>query len=202
MKTRIFTSLCLLFFGITVFAQNSITDEERKKAIQYMNESTDMLMKTVKGLSPEQLAYKPNADVWSVEECLKHLAISEANIWAGFMEAGLAKEADPSRRSEIQMTDDMIMGFIVNREQKVKTFPPFEPENKAEDFKTVMKEFKSLRAEHVKWMKKTDADLRNHYADTPFGVIDCYQAVLFISGHVQRHTYQMKEVMASEGFPQ
>ena len=58
-----------------------------------------------------------------------------------------------------------------------------------------------MRSAHVKWIKKTDADLRNRYAETPIGVLDTYQAILFMSGHVTRHTDQMKEVMASPGFP-
>lgn len=201
MKTRIITIIFSMVLGLTAIAQNTISDEERKMALKYMDESTDMLMATLKGLSPEQLAYKPNAESWSVEECLKHLTISEVNIWAGFMEAPLKIDANPAGRANVKMSDDQIMGMIVSRNQKVKTFPPFEPENKVEDYKTVMKEFKTLRAEHKKWLKKTDADLRHHYAETPFGIIDCYQAVLFISGHVQRHTMQIKEVMADPGFP-
>ncbi|WP_268125250.1 DinB family protein [Roseivirga pacifica] len=201
MRIRLFTLLIGLGMSASSFAQSPMTKEERAFAIKYMDEATKGVEQTTKGLSAEQLAYKPDANTWSVEECLKHMAISEETIWAGFVTTALQTAPDPSKRAEVQVEDKMLLGMIESRQQKVQTQAPFEPTNKPEDFKTVMKEFKSLRAEHAKWMKNTDDDLRNRYAQTPVGTIHAYQAVLFISGHVKRHTDQMKEVMASPGFP-
>jgi hypothetical protein len=134
-------------------------------------------------------------------ECAKHITLSEQNIWAGFMTAGLATAPDASKRADVQMTDQTIVGMIESREQKVKTFAPFEPENKPEALTLVLKEFTTLRAEHVAYVEKSKDDLRNRYATLPFGKIDLYQAILFMSGHTKRHTDQMKEVMASPNFP-
>ncbi|NVK85003.1 MAG: DinB family protein [Cytophagia bacterium] len=201
MKSKLFTLLIAFGFCGSLMAQTPLTKEEKDFAIKYLNEATKELEQTVKGLSEAQLKYRPDANSWSVEDCLKHLTISEANIWAGFVEAALQQEPDPSKRSEVKASDEMILGMIESRDQKVQTSESFQPVNKEGDFKTVLKEFKSLRAAHLKWLKKTDEDLRNRYAQTPVGTIDAYQGVLFISGHVKRHTAQMKEVMASEGFP-
>ncbi|NVJ45543.1 MAG: DinB family protein [Cytophagia bacterium] len=201
MKSKLFTLLIAFGFCGSLMAQTPLTKEEKDFAIKYLNEATKELEQTVKGLSEAQLKYRPDANSWSVEDCLKHLTISEANIWAGFVDAALQQEPDPSKRSEVKANDEMILGMIESRDQKVQTSESFQPVNKEGDFKTVLKEFKSLRAAHLKWLKKTDEDLRNRYAQTPVGTIDAYQGVLFISGHVKRHTAQMKEVMASEGFP-
>ena len=145
--------LSLFIYG-TAQAQTPMTKEEKNFAVKYLNETSSEMMKTVKGLSDEQLKFKPNAESWSVEECLKHIAISEANLWAGFIEAALAKDPDPSKRSSVGMNDEQVIGMIESRAQKVKTFAPFEPQNKPEDFKTVLKEFKTLRSAHVKMDKK------------------------------------------------
>ena len=201
MKSKFFVLLIALGLCGSLMAQTPLTQEEKDFAIQYMNEATKELEQTVKGLSEAQLKFKADANSWSVEDCLKHLTISEMNIWAGFVQAPLQEAPDPSRRSEVKVEDKMLLGMIENREQKVQTSESFEPVNKEGDFKTVLKEFQALRAEHLKWLKKTNEDLRNRYAQTPVGTMDAYQAVLFISGHVKRHTAQMKEVMASEGFP-
>lgn len=201
MKSKLFTLLIAFGFSGSLMAQTPLTREEKDFAIKYLSEATKELERTVKGLNEAQLKFRPDANSWSVEDCLKHLTISEVNIWAGFVEAALQQEPDPSKRSQVQASDEMILGMIESREQKVQTSESFQPVNKEGDFKTVLKEFKSLRAEHLKWLKKTDEDLRNRYAQTPVGTIDAYQGVLFISGHVKRHTAQMKEVMASEGFP-
>ena len=202
MKTKFFTLMLMsLFIYGTAQAQTPMNKEERTALVKYLNETSDYMTKTLKGLSDEQLAFKPNAESWSIDECLRHLAISEASIWGAFIESALATDPDPSKRSEVKATDEQVMAGIESRDQKVKTFAPFEPQNKVEDFKTVLKEFKTLRAEHIKWAKKTNEDLRNRYATTPIGVMDAYQAILFMSGHVKRHTDQMKEVMADANFP-
>ena len=202
MKTKpillLFTILLTYSSG---FSQTPMTKQERNFVVKYLNETSNYMTKTLKGLSAEQLSFKPNAESWSVEECLKHIAISEQNLWASFVDSALATDPDPSKRAEVKMNDEQIMGLIESREQRVKTFAPFEPSNKPEGFKSVLKEFKALRGVHTKWVKKTDEDLRNRYATTPFGVIDAYQAILFMAGHTKRHTDQMKEVMASPNFP-
>ncbi|MFY0592047.1 DinB family protein [Roseivirga sp.] len=191
----------LLIGGMTLQAQTEISKEEKAVVIKYLKETQNDMIKVLKGLSEAQLNFKPDAGSWSVAECLKHITISESALWGNFVTGAMATAADPSRRGEVQMTDDQIMGLIESREQKVKTFPPFEPNNKPESVKDVLKEFKSLRAEHIKFVKKTNADLRNHYGTLPFGTVDTYQAILFMAGHTKRHTDQMKEVMANASFP-
>lgn len=194
--------LVALFLASTVLkAQSGMTDDERKFAVKYLTDTKSEVVKLVKKLSDEQLNYKPDADSWSVAECLKHIAISEQNIWAGFVDASLAQDPDPSKRSGVSMSDEQLIGIIESREQKVKTAPPFEPQNKPEAADVVLKEFQKLRDEHIKFAKKSDEDLRNRYGQLPFGTIDAYQAIIFMAGHTRRHYEQMKEVMASDGFP-
>ncbi|MCE7991133.1 MAG: DinB family protein [Roseivirga sp.] len=189
----------MLFVVVSVSAQ--MTDEERKFAVKHLSDTQMDMMKVIKDLSDEQLNYKPDAESWSIAECVKHITLSEQNIWAGFVSAGLAQDADPSKRSEVAMSDEQLLGIIESREQKVKTRAPFEPEAKQEPLKDVLKEFKTLRAEHIEFAKKSTDDLRNRYGQLPFGTIDVYQAIIFMSGHTKRHTDQMREVMASAGFP-
>ncbi len=191
----------MLLFSISAQAQNNLSKEERKFATKYLNETKNEMLKTLKGLSEEQLNFKPSAESWSVAECLRHITISEKTLWENFVDGALKTAADPSKRSEVKMTDEQLMGIIESREQKVKTFAPFEPQNKQGSVKEVIKEFKSLRDAHVKFAKSTGEDLRNHYGQLPFGTIDSYQAILFMAGHTKRHTDQMKEIMADASFP-
>lgn len=201
MKSKLFTLLIAFGFCGSLMAQTPLTKEEKDFAIKYLNEATKELERTVKGLSEAQLKFRPDANSWSVEDCLKHLTISEVNIWSGMVDSAMKLEPDPSKRSQVQLDDLTLLGLIESRDQRVKTSASFEPVNKQGNFKIILKEFKDLRAQHLKWVKKTNEDLRNRYTQLPFGQIDAFQAVLFISGHVKRHTAQMKEVMASKGFP-
>lgn len=200
MKNKMHTALLLVLFVMSSISAQ-MTKEERKFAVKYLNSTKSDLIKTIKGLSSEQLNFKPNAESWSIDECIRHITISEQNIWTGFVDTPLATDPDPSKRSQVTMSDEQLMGVIESRAQKVKTFAPFEPQNKIENLNVVLKEFKSLRDSHIKFAKKTDEDLRNRYGQLPFGTIDTYQAILFMSGHTKRHTDQIREVMANASFP-
>jgi hypothetical protein len=43
--------------------------------------------------------------------------------------------------------------------------------------------------------------MRNHVAQMPFGYIDAYQLIVFISAHTRRHIMQIEEVKANPAFP-
>ena len=113
----------------------------------------------------------------------------------------LESETDPSMRDQVAMSDDAVLGLITNREQKVKTRPEFEPSGKFGSYQGTLDEFKAKRKSNMAYVKSTTDDLRNRYFDFPFGKVDSYQVILFMSGHTIRHTDQIKEVMANAGFP-
>ncbi|MEQ6168862.1 DinB family protein [Ekhidna sp. MALMAid0563] len=185
---------------LTVCAQG-ITDQERKRALSHLKQTNGELANLVKGLSDEQVNYKPGEDQWSIAECLEHIAISEQNLM-GMIQNSLQADPNPSKRSEVAMGDDQLLGLITSREQKVKTRKEFEPTNSFGGFTGTLKTFKQRRKSTMKFVKSTDLNLRNYYMQFPFGLIDSYQGVLFLSGHTKRHTDQIKEIMQSESYPQ
>ena len=197
-KIILFLAVITLFNFKT--ADTELTQDERTIAIDQLTKSQDHMMKTMKGLSPVQLNYKSSPTSWSVAECAEHLAISEGLIW-GMVEGALKQPADPSKRSEVKMSDEAVVKMITDRTSKIKTQEMFEPKNKFGSLDGSLKEFKEKRQKHIEYVKATQDDLRNRYAQLPFGAIDAYQAILFLAGHSERHTKQMEEVMASAGFP-
>lgn len=177
-----------------------LTDAERKYAAQLLQETRDAIVKKVSKLSPAQLNFKPDASTWSVAECVEHIAISENNIF-GFCQASLQQPADPSKRSEVKMSDEAIVKMIADRSQKRKTQESFEPTGKFGSFEATLAEFKTKRDNNINYVKTTRDDLRNHYNDFPFGKIDAYQTILFMAAHSKRHYDQIVELMADPKFP-
>jgi len=201
MKRVLLSLVSIALLSSVVFAQTTLSKEERSKAIDHLKNTNAELLKTVKGLSESQLNYKPTADSWSVANCVEHLAISENSIF-GIVQMSLKSDPDPSLRSEVKMSDDQVIGLIESREQKVKTSTEFEPTNKYDGYEGSLTEFKNKRKENMKYVKSSQDDLRNRYFDFPFGKVDSYQVIIFMSGHTKRHTDQIKEVMASAGYPE
>lgn len=178
-----------------------LSKKERKFAADYLKNTRADLQDAVKGLNAAQLTYKMSADKWSVQECVYHIAISEKNLWA-MLESSMKGPATPEKKKDLTITDEQVITMIEDRTNKRKTSGPLEPENTAyKSFDEAMNDFKNARTAHIKYIKATSEDLRNHFVQMSFGLLDCYQLCLMISAHTSRHTQQLKEVKAAAGYP-
>lgn len=200
MKKTLFFVIALA--GLSFIPVNeTLSKKERDFAIKQLKDTQNDVLSKVKGLSEAQLKYKPAPDRWSVEECLKHIAVTEQALWQK-TEGTMKQAANPDKRSEIKNTDEEVIQLVENRTQKVKTKEQFEPENTPyASAEAAIASFKTDREKLISYVKNTRDDLRNHVATLPFGQIDCYQMILFIGGHSNRHARQIEEVKADPGFP-
>jgi hypothetical protein len=175
--------------------------QERKAAVNLMKETKADVLKTVKDLSDAQLNFKASPEKWSIKECMYHIAISEKNLW-DMMETAMKAPANPEKRSEIKMTDEQLIKMMEDRSFKVETVELFEPKNTPhQSLDDAVSAFKEMRAEHIKHMKSTTEDMRNHVVQMPFGWLDCYQLCLMMASHSNRHMQQMNEVKADPNYP-
>lgn len=179
----------------------TLSKEERKFASEHLKESKSELAKAVKGLSEAQLNFKASPEQWSIKECVYHIALSESNIW-GMFEGAMKSPANPDKRKEIKVTDENLIQMMENRGFKVKTSEPFEPKNASyTNIDEALADFKAKRSDHIKYVKSTTEDLRNHVVQTPIGHVDAFQMILFMSAHTNRHILQINEVKADPGYP-
>ena len=177
-----------------------ITEKERKDAVNYFKETQKNLEKELKGLSEAQLNWKPADSVWSVAECVEHIALSEKNIFDWAM-GTLKADADPAKRSQLKMDDDGIKKMLTNRSFRVKTREGFIPSGQFGNTEKTLAVFNERREALIKYMKDTKDDLRNHFAEAPIGLLDTYQVLIFLSAHTARHTLQIAEVKTHPSFP-
>ena len=117
------------------------------------------------------------------------------------IETALKTPADASRRSEVKMSDEQILSMTADRSTKVKTSEAFEPSGKYGSHEETLVAFKKKRKSNMQFVASTEEDLRNHYSETPFGIIDAYQVLLFMSAHTERHVLQIEEIKADPNFP-
>jgi len=194
----------LLFFAVILTlvsfktADTELTKDERKFAQDELNKTKEIFLKSLKGLSKEQLNFKSTLTSWSIAECAEHIAIAENNLWAA-LEGSLKQPADPARRVEVKSTDTDVLKMITNRTNKVKTQESFEP--KGATLEESIKNFTTKRDAHSEFVKTTQEDLRNRYVVFPWITLDSYQLILFMSGHTARHTAQIEEVKTDPNYP-
>jgi hypothetical protein len=201
-RTGIYLIILLVITGLAgALNDNTVSKADRKAAIELMKENKIAVQKAVKGLSELQLNYKSSPENWSVKECVYHIVIAEKIFWDIF-ERSMQIPADPEKRITVKLNDEQIIKITEGRTNKVRTADIFEPMNAPyHSVDEALIVFNIMRNDHLKYMRTTTEDLRNHFADLPFGRIDCYQLYLVIGAHSNRHLQQIEELKTSAGFP-
>lgn len=187
----------LLFWGIAAFGQ-ALTQADRDKGVQYLEQTRDGVASAVKGLSDAQLKFKAGPDRWSVAETLEHIALAEdfifQNVTANVMKAPAAPDRD------IAKIDAGILALVPDRSNKKQAPGPLVPTGRWTPAES-LDHFLKSRAKTIEFMQSTP-DLREHATDSPMQVkLDGYEWLLFIGAHSSRHTKQILEVKADPNFP-
>jgi hypothetical protein len=170
-----------------VFADDALVKElERTEA---------KLLKTLEGVTPAQWTYKSGPDRWSIAECVEHITAAEPFIRELIVKSLETPAAENAKK------DEMVLAMLVDRSKKFKAPEPLIPTNKYADLAAGIAAFKAERAKTIE-LAKNGGDFRAHGSEHfAFGPLDSYGWVLFLSGHSERHTLQIEEVMKTDGYP-
>lgn len=201
-KGRLLLTLLVITGFAGTLSETALTKQERKFAVMQLKDTKANVVKSVKGLSEAQLNFKATPERWSITECVYHLTMAENALWGMFV-GTMKSPATPEKRSELKLSDQEVISMIENR-TKTLTAPEMLLPGKA-TWKTAeeaLTSFKNDRGEHLKYVKTTTEDLRNHIFQLPIGAIDGYQFLLFMAAHSDRHTQQINEVKTSANYPQ
>lgn len=195
---KIFLPILILFIQCSTSSDNQLTQEERDFARSELENSRDNLLNTIANLNEVQLHYKVDASSWSIAECTEHITLFE-NIIIEALKESLELPANPERRKDLRFTDQELMAHVTNRTEKKKTTEDFEPIGTYGSHNATVEEFKVKRQKQIEYVKSSKDDFRNHFAN--FGVIDAYQAFLYLSSHTNRHVQQIEEIINTKEFP-
>jgi hypothetical protein len=176
----------------------SMTPADREHLLVHFQMTEQMLVEQVSGLSSAQLEYRASPDRWTIRECVSHLAVAEPDYWRDLMKSVKAP-ADMSGKKSANSDAD-ILWYGVDRVVHTTTGGGHEKVETYKDLKEALSRFQSLRATMVEYIKSTNDDLRAHSfgASSP---IDCWQWMLEISTHAERHIQQIREIKADPNFP-
>jgi hypothetical protein len=175
-----------------------MTPAERQSALARLAESRDHLLRTARGLSREQLLYRSDPARWSVAENIEHLVVVE-NFVVGTIEKLLQQPPDLAKRSP--MTDEQLVAQIETVVERAQAPPRALPSSRWPP-EELLPEFEKARRRTTDFAAAADGDLRRRFIPHfKFGDLDCYQWLLLLAAHCQRHCAQSEQVEASPGFP-
>jgi len=176
-------------------------NKERELVLDHLSASGERLLQAVDGLSAEQRTFQPAEDRWSVAGCVEHIILVERVVFNG-IQAALRESPNPAKQAEIRPKDQVVLDRVPARIHRVMGPVEVHPQNRWPDFEVLLRQFTITRDDSVAFATHTNADLRSHFFPHPFlADLDCYQWLLFMATHCERHVRQMEEVMSDPAFP-
>jgi DinB superfamily len=200
MTSRTVTQICglLLLLVSTVFGQ-TLSQADREKGLQYLEQTRDAVVAATKGLSEAQLKFKPAPDRWSVAEVLEHITIVEGAIYSNVTE-NIMKAPPGAPDRDTAKIDAQVFARIPDRSHKVKAPEQFVPTGRWPAMDS-LDQFLKMRARTIVFFESSP-DLRDHVGgQSPLGPLDGYEWILYTAAHSARHTKQILEVKADPNFP-
>ena len=177
----------------------TLSQGDRDFALSALHASRKLFLDTIAQLSDAQLRWKPAPDRWSVLEIAEHVIASEELLPQN---AGKALESPSvAPMPNARQMDEKILQQMRDRSQKATAPEALAPKGKYQHAAELSTAFKILRDRNIAYIRETKDDLRSHSAASVVGQLDALQWYLLMAGHTERHVMQMREVMATPGFP-
>ena len=183
-----------LYSGI----RQAMTDSERAFAIQQMIEGRDALLRAITGVSEKQAQFRPRPDGWSIADCVEHIAITEAGLFA-LVEKGAANPQGVALNPE---KDGRFARAVVDRSRKVAAPEGVRPGGRFRSVDEARQSFLASRERAIAYARECAQDLRSLFTTHPLlGEIDCYRCLLLLALHPARHAAQIEEIKLDPAFP-
>ena len=177
---------------------SSLSPKERRQAINLIKNSRKEVLNSIEGLSARQLKYKPSSKEPSIGELIMALVLKEKKCGeqiGSFMD----QPANSENRLKIALTDEQLLANDNYTLCKMEI-----PANNVTLWKNVeeaAKKFTAQQNEHIKYIRTSTEDLRNHVVKTSAGWIDCYQYYLLMADQNSYFAEKINKIKSSPRFP-
>ena len=174
---------------------SSLTVEERERLTGYLADAHNAVLRTVRPFSNPQLDFKPAPDRWSISENVEHMMIVH-NLVLNYIQQVIA--LPPSLKESAWIgREEKMLEHIRSRATPLKVPEIGAPKNQW-PHEELFRRFGETRDLLVEFSATTDAPLRSFCFPHPvFGEKDCYQWLLGLGAHCERHLDQIREITSS-----
>ena len=143
MKRIYLVLLCAALLAILVAPVHAqdLSKADRSALVNYLKETRAGVERATKGLTDDQLKFKPAADRWSLAECMEHIAAAEDYLFGLIKDKvmkspGLEEPFDLAKAHEL---DAKVKAGVTDRSQKAQAPEPLVPTNRW-NMREIMKE--------------------------------------------------------------
>lgn len=176
--------------------------QERQFVLDQLDTSEERLLDLVEGLTPAQWSFRESAERWSIAENIEHLIAFE-NFILETIRKVLSQPAEDDKRAIAAGKEQLVLGLAKSRATaKLIAREVLRPTRRWQEISVMLAEWKRTRARVRAFALETQADLRGHYfPHIALGDLDCYQWLVVLGQHRERHRLQMEEVKADPAYP-
>ncbi len=172
-----------------------MTTAERERVIDFLESTRTALLRTIEAFPEEQFETAPAEGCWSAAQTLEHIVFVEGRA-LGRVRMALTEPAAADRKSAMDGRDEELFGNVRSRLRRVDAPPVLHPVG-GQSREQLVSAFEAARDATLRFAGETEADLRFHFAVHPlFGELDCYQWLMLIPSHGERHRLQIEECLA------
>jgi uncharacterized damage-inducible protein DinB len=178
-----------------------LSSDERLFMVKELTLTMNNFKNSIEVLSFEQFSFQPHEKSWSIAQVIEHITLAELEF-QNILDRALQQPADSVKRKKIKIDDDEIYLKMTAKNWKAKSPKIFKPSNSFESVESSLEAFNSQRSRTIKYIERTQNDLRNRFWKHPLtGTIDLYQTLLLMSAHLQRHVEQIHQIKNNSNFP-
>jgi len=177
---------------------SSLSPKERKQAINLIKSCRREVLTSVDGLSPRQLQYKPSPNEPSISDLVTMLTVKENNF-SEQMKIFMDQPANSENRLMIAVTDEQLLANDSYSLGKIELKPG--AQIAWQDPTEAVRKFAALQTQHIKYIRRSTEDLRNHVIKTSAGWIDCYQYYLLMADQNSFIAGKINEIRSLPRFP-
>lgn len=182
----------------------SITHPHLIELARFVNEAAGLATRLREELSPSQLRWRSEPDVWSIADCFDHL-ISTGYLYYPRLEDAIEVASDEGVGTDYEpsvLSKMFIWTVSPDAGIKVTAFQPFEPKHGGEDVK-IMDMFVEQQAELIDLLRAADGVNLNTGKFTTPGLVRLTvgEGLTMVVQHQRRHVLQIENVLDHDAFP-
>ena len=163
------------------------------------------LVDAVKALGPEQTDFRPAPGLWSIDDVLHHLALSEeasAKLMSLFHDRAVKESIGPDPRPDDSVLHSIDSLVARAGDEKAKAPDRVTPRSKVEAGAALarLEAARSRIVDRAEALSAVDG-AKLTYRHPFFDELDCYQWLLIGGWHERRHTRQIERIKGHSLFP-
>jgi hypothetical protein len=169
---------------------------EKVEILKALESGREAFLDALNAITEDLARRSPAPGRWSALECVEHVAISEDFLFSQVTQATPSDVPVVNQEREVR-----ILARGTDRTNPVVSPEVGRPTGRFSLLADAVQHFLDRRERTVRFVESCQEDLRSKLTTHPLlGPVNCYEALLLMAVHPQRHAKQIQEIKTALGY--